>query len=106
MPSGSATCACRQKREAPTIPDPALTWLDANRMFGLQISAKVGALVSIVFAAICLWFALDGFSSPGDVADAESISGGREFAWFWAFLALVGFAIAWLSWTLGARKDD
>ena len=75
-------------------------------MFGLQLSARVGAVISIVFAAVCLWFALDGFSAPEDVAGAEPISGGRAFAWFWAFLAVVGFAIAWLSWTFGARGED
>jgi hypothetical protein len=68
-------------------------------MMGLQISAKVGAVFALVFAAVCLWFALDGFSSPAEM-DPEPISGGRAFAGFWAFLTVVGFAIAWLSWKL------
>jgi hypothetical protein len=76
-------------------------------MLGLQLSAKVGALFALVFAAVCLWFALDGFSSPAET-DPEPISGGRAFAWFWAFLAVVGFIIAWLSWLFGRRsiRDD
>ena len=75
----------------------------------MQISAKIAAVFSLVFAAICLWFALDGFSSP-DAPDADPASGGRSFAWFWTFLAAVGFAIAWVSWKLGEAptqdKDD
>jgi uncharacterized membrane protein YbhN (UPF0104 family) len=73
-------------------------------MFGLQLSARVGALLSIVFAAVCLWFALDGFLSPEATGDPEAISGGRSFAWFWGFLAVVGFVIAWLSWVFGQRS--
>ena len=69
-------------------------------MIGMQLSARLGALFALVFAAVCLWFALDGFGSPAEM-DPEPISGGRAFAWFWAFLAVVGFAIAWLSWKLG-----
>jgi hypothetical protein len=75
-------------------------------MIGLQLSARVGALLSLVFAAVCLWFALDGFTSPAEVADPEPISGGRAFAWFWAFLAVVGFAIGWLSWTFSAKTRE
>jgi hypothetical protein len=73
-------------------------------MFGLQVPVRLAAIVALVFAALCLWLAIDAFSSPADVPDSEQLSGGRGFAWFWAFLALVSFLIAWLSWRLGNAR--
>jgi len=69
----------------------------------LQISMRVGALFSTLFAAVCLWFALDGFTSTAE----QPISGGREFAMFWVFLTVVGTVLAVVSWTLGdwERKE-
>jgi len=73
----------------------------------VQLPIKFTAIAWMVFAAICLWFAIDGFSSLADNADPEQLSGGRSFAWFWAFLAGVGFVIAWLLWKLaGALIED
>jgi len=72
----------------------------------LQIPIRFTAIASLVFAAGCLWLAIDGFTSPPDNAGPESISGGRSFAWFWVFLAGVGLAMAWLSWKLGGRRQD
>lgn len=71
----------------------------------MQISAKVAAIFSVVFAAMCLWFAIDAFTALPD-ADPQQVSGGESFAWFWSFLAVVGVAIAWVSWKVaGARTD-
>jgi len=73
----------------------------------MQIPIRFTAIASVVFAGICLWLAIDGFTSPAEDTDPEPISGGRSFAWFWAFLAGVGFAIAWLSWKFGrAQMED
>jgi len=63
----------------------------------LQISLRIGALFSTLFAALCLWLTLDAFNSTVE----EPISGGRSFAFFWVFLTVVGFVIAVVSWTLG-----
>jgi hypothetical protein len=63
----------------------------------MQIPIKFTAIASMVFAAVCLWFAIDGFTSLADNTDPEQVSGGRSFAWFWSFLAAVGLAVAWLS---------
>ena len=74
----------------------------------MQIPIRLAALFSLAFAGICLWFAIDGFTSLPD-ADPDQASGGRSFAWFWTFLAAVGFAMAWLSWKLGnapAKDED
>jgi hypothetical protein len=69
------------------------------------ISTKFAALASLVFAALCLWFALDGFTSIPDNADPEQVSGGRSFAWFWSFLTVVGLAMAWLMWKLAEIQE-
>lgn len=69
----------------------------------LQISLRVGAFFSTLFAALCLWLAVDGFTSTAE----ESISGGRSFAAFWVFLTVIGLVLAAVSWTLGdwERKE-
>ena len=72
----------------------------------MQIPIKFTAIVSMVFAAICLWFAIDGFTSLADNTDPEQVSGGRSFAWFWSFLAGVGLAIAWLSWRFAQTQIE
>jgi len=72
----------------------------------MLIPIKFTGIASMVFAGICLWFAIDGFISLADNADPEPISGGRGFAWFWAFLAAVGFAIAWLSWKFAGTQRE
>jgi len=57
----------------------------------------------MVFAGVCLWFAIDAFTSPAELSDPDPLSGGAGFAGIWALLAAVGFAIAWLSWRSGPR---
>lgn len=63
----------------------------------MQISIRLGAISALAFAAVCLGLAIDGFTSAPQ-SDEQQLSGGASYAWFWSFLALVGFAIAWLSW--------
>jgi len=74
----------------------------------MQLSIRIAAFASIIFAAICLWFAVDGFGSLGSISDPEEAAGARDFAWFWLFLAFVGAAIAWVSWYIAgvAEKSD
>ncbi len=72
-----------------------------------QISIRLAALSSIVFAAICLWFAIDGFTSLADISDPEEMSGARSFAWFWTFLTGVGVVIGLASWKVAqAQVED
>jgi hypothetical protein len=72
-------------------------------MIGTQLSARSGAIAAAVFGAICLWFAIDAFTSPADTSDPDHLSGGASFAGIWALLAAVGFAIAWFSWRFSGR---
>ena len=72
----------------------------------MQIPIRLSAIFSMVFAGMCLWFAIDAFTSLPDAADPDQASGGRSFAWFWTFLAAVGIVIAWLTWRLGQRQTE
>ena len=70
----------------------------------MQISAKVSAFFAIVFSATCMWFAIDAFSPT--VIDPEQPPS-AEFAWFWAFLAVVGAGLAFVSWKISeTRMED
>ena len=70
----------------------------------VQISAKVSAFFAIVFSATCMWFAIDAFSPT--VIDPEQPPS-AEFAWFWAFLAVVGAGLAFVSWKISeTRMED
>jgi hypothetical protein len=72
-------------------------------MISAQFSARAGAIASMVFAGVCLWFAIDAFTSPAELSDPEQLSGGASFAGIWALLAAVGFAIGWLSWRFSLK---
>ncbi len=73
----------------------------------MHISVKLTALLSIVFAAICLWFAIDSFTSLADITDPVEASGAGDFAWFWSFLAGVGAVIGLVSWRIAqAQMED
>ena len=72
----------------------------------MQIHIKLAALAFIVFAAICLWFAIDAFSSLADIADPVEASGAGDFAWFWSFLAGVGLVLGWVSWRIAQMQME
>jgi len=71
-------------------------------MIGPQLSARTGAIASMVFAAICLWFAIDAFTTPSELSNPDQLSGGPSFAGIWALLAAAGFVIGWLAWRFSA----
>ena len=73
----------------------------------MNISAKMGVVLAAVFAAVCLGFALTGFSSLGDIVDPVQAADARGFAWFWTFLAGVAVLFGVLSWWIGkTEKND
>lgn len=72
-------------------------------MISPQLSARSAAIASMVFAAICLWLAIDAFSSPPGQTNPDQLSGGGDFALVWALLTAVGFGIGWFSWRQGMR---
>jgi len=72
----------------------------------MTISAKLAAFFSIVFATVCLGFAITGFTSLGDITDLQQASDARGFAWFWSFLAGVGVVSGLLSWWMAHPKAE
>lgn len=72
-------------------------------MISTQLSARSAAVAAVVFAAICVWLAIDAFTSPAELDNPGQLSGGASFAGIWALLAAVGFAIGWFSWRQSAR---
>jgi hypothetical protein len=72
----------------------------------MQISVKLAALFSFVFAAVCLWFAVDAFKSLADITDPAQAAGAGDFAWFWGFLAGVGLVLGVVTWTIAERQPE
>jgi hypothetical protein len=73
----------------------------------VQISMRLGVILSLVFAAICFGVAITGFSSLGEIADPEQRADGQGFAWFWTFLGVVAAAFAVLGhWLLKTHKEE
>ena len=73
----------------------------------MQISIRLGVILSVVFAAICFGVAITGFTSLGDIADPAQRADGQGFAWFWTFLGTVASAFALLGlWLLKTNKES
>jgi hypothetical protein len=70
-----------------------------------EISIKLAAFASLVFAAICLWFAVDAFTSLPDITDPDELSATKSFAWFWIFLGGFGVAIGLAAWWVARAQD-
>jgi len=64
----------------------------------MNVSAKLAVIMAVIFTAFCLGFAVTGFLSLREITDPQQASDALGFAWFWAFLALVGVVFGVLSW--------
>lgn len=74
----------------------------------MLFSAKLTLIMSCIFGAICLGVAGTGFWSLSDISDATNAADAKGFAWFWAFLAAVGFgfgALSWWMWRSEIKKE-
>jgi len=56
----------------------------------MKITAQMSIIIAVVFALVCFGFAITGFTSLGDITDAQQLADAKGFAWFWAFLGAVG----------------
>jgi hypothetical protein len=63
-------------------------------------------IVAAVFAAMCLGFAIVGFSSLGDITDPIQLADARGFAWFWVFLASVAIALGLATWWIAGKQSE
>jgi hypothetical protein len=73
----------------------------------MQLPIKLTAFFFIVFAAVCLWFAIDLFTSLASIADPVEASGAKSFVWFLSFLFVVGVVLGLVSWKIAqAQLED
>jgi hypothetical protein len=74
----------------------------------LKLSLQATVIMSAVFAVLCLGVAVTGFTSLGNITDAEQLADAKGFAWFWTFLASVaiGFGLLALWLTRGQKRDE
>ena len=66
----------------------------------MKISAQLATIFSAIFATICLGFAISGFLSLGEIADATQRDDAQGFARFWSFLAGVALFFGVASWSI------
>lgn len=73
----------------------------------MQLPIKLTAFLFIAFAGVCLWFAIDWFTSLASITDPVEASGAESFAWFWTFLFVVAVVLALASWKIAqAQLED
>jgi hypothetical protein len=72
----------------------------------MKLSLRATIVAAAIFAALCLGYAIRGFTSLGDIADPGELADARGFAWFWTFLASVAIFFGLLGWWLGRRIDE
>ena len=64
----------------------------------MNISLRMAMIMSAIFGAISLAYAVYGFVSLGDIADPAQASDARGFVWFWAFLGSIAIGLGLLAW--------
>jgi hypothetical protein len=78
----------------------------------MKLSLQATMVMGFIFSMACIAVAINGFTSIPAGADPAAVADARGFAFFWAFLGLVGFAFAAASWGIlraaagGAGKDE
>jgi hypothetical protein len=55
-------------------------------------------MMSAIFAALSLGFAVYGYFSLGEVTDSTQASDARGFLYFWAFLGSIAIGLGVLAW--------
>ncbi len=72
----------------------------------MRFSAQLTMIMGLVFAAVCLGFAVTGFVSLREITDPAQASDAQGFAWFWAFLAAVALFFSGVSWWIARTERD
>jgi hypothetical protein len=72
----------------------------------MKLSIQATIIAAAIFAAVCLAFAINGFTSLGDITDPAVIADAKGFAWFWTFLASVAIVLGLVAWWITRRTDD
>ena len=73
----------------------------------MKLSLQATMVIGFIFSMACIAVAINGFTSIPAGTDPATASDVRGFAFFWAFLGLVGFAFAAASWWMlrNAARD-
>ncbi len=71
----------------------------------MKLSAQMALVISILFAALCLGYALYGWVQMGDMPVGPERDEARGYIWYWAFLGAVGVVSAIISWWMIKTKD-
>jgi len=69
-----------------------------------MLPIKLTAFFFLVFAAVCLWFAIDWFTSLASIADPVEASSAKSFVWLWSFLFVAGVVLGVVSWRISNAK--
>ena len=72
----------------------------------MRLSMRASMIMAAVFAAVCLGFAFNGFSSLGEINDPAQLADAKGFAWFWTFLAGVALMFGVLSWWIQRTEEN
>jgi hypothetical protein len=72
----------------------------------MRISLQATMIIAAVFAVVSLGFAINGFTSLGELQDATQIADARGFAWFWTFLASVAIVLGLASWWIARKQRE
>jgi protein-S-isoprenylcysteine O-methyltransferase Ste14 len=72
----------------------------------MKLSIHATIVAAAIFAAVCLAFALTGFTSLSHLTDPTEIADAKGFAWFWTFLASVAIALGLVAWWILRRTRD
>ena len=70
----------------------------------MKISAQFAFWAGLVFAVLCIGFAINGFSQIDAMADEAARSDARGFAYFFLFLGAVALVSAIVSWRIIRRE--
>ncbi len=66
----------------------------------MKFTLKATMVVATLFALVCLIAAVMGFNALSEITDPVLAADTKGYAWFWAFLAIVGAALALTAWWL------
>ena len=72
----------------------------------MKISAQMALVVAVIFAIACFAGSISGFMALDGATDPQKISDARGFAFFWAFLGVIGVAFAAVSWWMIRTSKD
>ena len=74
----------------------------------MNISLRMAMLMSAIFGAVSIAYAIYGFVSLGDIADPAQASEARGFVLFWVFLGSIAIVLGALAWWIerAQRKDN